>query len=236
MEATRLPGKPLRIIAGHPMLAWVYRRARQAKSLDRLLVATDSEEIRTYCLKHELPVAMTSREHRTGTDRIIEVMGREPADIYVNVQGDEPLVTGGHIDMMLQPFEEASEISVATLKVAMSARDAADPNIVKVVTDLHGNALYFSRAPIPFDRDGAGKVEHYKHLGLYAYTRAALQQFSSLAPSPHEIAERLEQLRFLENGIRMMVLESKEDTIGVDTKEDLKKAEEMLIRTHAKLP
>jgi 3-deoxy-manno-octulosonate cytidylyltransferase (CMP-KDO synthetase) len=236
MEATRLPGKPLRMIAGHPMLAWVYHRARQSKSFDRLIVATDSEEIRTFCTAQKIPVTTTSRDHRTGTDRIIEVMGREPADIYVNVQGDEPLVTGGHIDLMLQPFAEPSEVSVATLKVAMSARDAGDPNVVKVVTDLHGIALYFSRAPIPFDRDGSGSVQHYKHLGLYAYTRAALQQFNSLAPSPLEIAERLEQLRFLENGIRIAVVETKENTIGVDTEADLKKAEEILIHTHANLP
>jgi 3-deoxy-manno-octulosonate cytidylyltransferase (CMP-KDO synthetase) len=236
MEATRLPGKPLRIIAGHPMLAWVYHRARQAKSLDRLVVATDSEEIRAYCAGHEIPVTMTSRQHRSGTDRIIEVMGREPAELYVNIQGDEPLVNGGHVELTLRPFAESSEAPVATLKVAMNAREAIDPNIVKVVTDLRGIALYFSRAAIPFDRDGTGHVQHYKHLGVYAYTRAALQRFSALAPSPLELAERLEQLRFLENGIRIAVVETQEDTIGVDTEEDLKRVEEILIRAGAQLP
>jgi 3-deoxy-manno-octulosonate cytidylyltransferase (CMP-KDO synthetase) len=230
LEATRLPRKPLRLICGHPMIAWVYWRARKAPCLDGLVVATDSEEIAAYCRGNQIPVVITSSAHRSGTDRVVEVMGREPADIYVNIQGDEPMVTAEHIKLLLQPFREVAETRVSTLKVAISADQAQNPNNVKVVTDLNGRALYFSRAPIPYDRDGAGRVQYYKHLGLYAYAAAALRQFRDLPPSHLEQHEKLEQLRFLENGIPIAVVETSQDTIGVDTEEDLKVVEECFRR------
>ena len=226
LEATRLPRKPLRLIAGQPMIAWVYHRARQAPSLNGLLVATDSEEIQAFCRAGGIPVVMTSAAHRSGTDRIVEVMGHEAADIYVNVQGDEPMVTAEHIELMLRPFRDDPATRVSTLKVAITPQEARNPNNTKVVTDATGRALYFSRAAIPFDRDASGQARNYKHLGLYAYRGEALGLFSKLAPSELEEAERLEQLRFLENGIPITVVETAHDTIGVDSEEDLKKVEE----------
>jgi len=231
-----MPRKPLRLICGHPMIAWVYSRARQAECLDELVVATDSEEIAAYCRGNQIPVVITSSAHRSGTDRLVEVMSREPADIYVNIQGDEPMVTAEHIELLLQPFREVAETRVSTLKVAISADQAQNPNNVKVVTDLNGRALYFSRSLIPHDRDGSGRVQYYKHLGLYAYTGEALRQFHALPPSQLEQNEKLEQLRFLENGIPITVVETSHDTIGVDTEEDLKVVEEYFQREGLVLP
>jgi 3-deoxy-manno-octulosonate cytidylyltransferase (CMP-KDO synthetase) len=236
LESTRLPRKPLRLVCGQPMIAWVYWRARQAQRLDALVVATDSEEIAAYCRGNQIPVAMTSSTHRSGTDRVVEVTGRELADIYVNIQGDEPMVTAEHIDLLLRPFREVPETRVSTLKVAITTEQAQNPNNVKVVTDLKGRALYFSRAAIPHDRDGSGRVQYHKHLGLYAYAAEALRQFHALPPSQLEQHEKLEQLRFLENGIPITVVETSQDTIGVDTERDLREVEEYFCRRGIALP
>jgi len=225
LESARLPRKPLRLICGRPLIAWVYERARQAASLDHLLVATDSLEIESYCREQAIPVMMTSRAHRSGTDRVVEVMTREPAELYVNIQGDEPMITPDHLERLLRPFHEAPETQVSTLKVAIDAESARDPNNVKVVTDAAGRALYFSRAQIPHDRDGRGRAQYFKHLGIYAFTAAALGKFHGLPPSLLEQLEKLEQLRFLENGIAIAVVETPHDTIGVDTEEDLHRVE-----------
>lgn len=226
LESTRLPRKPLALICGHPMIAWVYHGARQAGLLDGLMIATDSAEIGNYCRQTGIPCQMTSREHRSGTDRVVEVIAREPADVYVNIQGDEPMVTGEHIDLMLRPFREAQDTQVSTLKVAISPEQARNPNNVKVVSDSKGRALYFSRSLIPHDRDDTGRVQYFKHLGLYAYTGAALRRFCQWPPSELEQLEKLEQLRFLENGVPIDVVETTRDTIGVDTEEDRRKVEE----------
>ena len=233
LESTRLPGKPLRAICGRPMIAWVYERARQAACLDHLLVATDSPEIESYCRQQGIPVMMTSRAHRSGTDRMAEVMANEAAEIYVNIQGDEPMITPGHVECLLQPFAEAPTTQVSTLKVAIDAEAALDRNVVKVVTDLAGRALYFSRARIPFDREGSGQAQYFKHQGFYAFSAAALETFHHLAPTPLEKLEKLEQLRFLENGIEIAVVETPHDTIGVDTEEDLRRVEEYFYRVHS---
>ncbi|HEV2491494.1 MAG TPA: 3-deoxy-manno-octulosonate cytidylyltransferase [Terriglobia bacterium] len=239
LESERLPRKLLRALAGRPMIVWVYQRSHLAPSLDALLVATDSPEIFELCQKDQIPVAMTSAEHRSGTDRVYEVMERGlmssgADDVYVNIQGDEPMITPEHIELLLQPMRaflrapgasESERMLVSTLKVAMSSADAANPGDVKVVTDLAGCALYFSRAPIPHDRDGAGRARYYKHLGIYAYTAEALRRFHALAPSELELTERLEQLRFLENGVPITVVETSDDTIGVDTEADFQKVE-----------
>jgi 3-deoxy-manno-octulosonate cytidylyltransferase (CMP-KDO synthetase) len=216
------------------MIAWVYENARQAACLDHLLVATDSLEIESYCRQQGIPSMMTSREHRSGTDRMAEVMANEPAEIYVNIQGDEPMITPGHLELLLRPFDEASTVQVSTLKVAIDAETALDPNVVKVVTDLAGRALYFARARIPYDRDGTGHVQYFKHQGFYAFRAAALKQFHRLPASPLEKLEKLEQLRFLENGIGIAVVETPHDTIGVDTEEDLRGVEEYFHRLHSK--
>jgi 3-deoxy-manno-octulosonate cytidylyltransferase (CMP-KDO synthetase) len=225
LESTRLPRKPLREIFGKPMIAWVYENAREARSLDQVLVATDSAEIESYCRAQAIPVMMTSRAHHSGTDRVVEVMSREPAEVYVNIQGDEPMITSDHLQRLLSPFGDAPETQVSTLKVAMDAGHAEDPNNVKVVTDARGRALYFSRARIPYYRDGGAPIQYYKHLGIYAYTATALAEFHRLPPSRLEQIERLEQLRFLENGIAITVVETPHDTIGVDTEEDLERVE-----------
>jgi len=226
LESTRLPRKPLRLICGRPMIVWVHERARQAPCLDRVLVATDAEEVAELCRQQGIPVMMTSPAHRSGTDRVWEVLTREPAELYVNIQGDEPMICPEHLELLLRPFRDEPETQVSTLKVAVALQAARSPHNVKVVTDLLGRALYFSRALIPCDRDGQGRAQYYKHLGLYAYTRGALEKFHNLPPSPLEQLERLEQLRFLENGIPIAVMETSQDTIGVDTEEDLKRVEE----------
>ena len=236
LESTRLPRKALRLICGHSMIEWVYRRAQEWRGFSRLLVATDSEEVMTHCSRLGIPCAMTSSAHRSGSDRVIEVMGREPADLYVNIQGDEPMVTAKHIELLVAPFREQTGTAVSTLKVAITPEEAANPNDVKVVTRGDGRALYFSRSPIPYDRAGAGGVQYYKHLGLYAYTREALTTFSKLAPSELESAEALEQLRFLENGIPIVVVETQDDTVGVDTEDDLRKVEEYFRNANITLP
>jgi 3-deoxy-manno-octulosonate cytidylyltransferase (CMP-KDO synthetase) len=226
LESTRLPRKPLRLICGRPLVVWVYERARRATCLDRLLVATDAEEVAEVCRQEDIPVMMTSPAHRSGTDRAWEVLTREPADLCVNIQGDEPMISREHLELLLRPFRDEPETRVSTLKVAIDAESARNPHNVKVVTDLRGRALYFSRALVPCDQDGQGRAQYYKHLGIYAYTRAALEKFHNLPPSRLEQLEGLEQLRFLENGIPINVMETSQDTIGVDTEEDLGKVEE----------
>lgn len=232
LESTRLPGKPLREICGRPMIAWVYENARQAACLDHLLVATDSPEVESYCRQQGIPAMMTSREHKSGTDRLAEVMAREPAAIYVNIQGDEPMITPDHVERLLKPFREAPATQVSTLKVAIDAETALDRNVVKVVTDLAGRALYFSRARIPYDRDGSGQARYFKHQGFYAFSAAALNTFHRLPASPLEKLEKLEQLRFLENGIDITVVETPQDTIGVDTEEELHRVEQYFHQLH----
>jgi len=229
LESTRLPRKVLRQIAGKPMLAHVYDAVRQAAGLAEVLVATDSEEVAALAHERGWSVRLTSSAHRSGTERVQEVAASMSADVYLNVQGDEPLARPEHIAALLEPFADAA-VQVATLKTPCSSADIHDPNAVKVVTDSSGRALYFSRAAIPHDRDAAGGVRYYKHLGFYAYRRAALDCFAALPESSLERSERLEQLRFLENGIPIHVVETPFDTIGVDTEEDLKRVEGILAR------
>jgi 3-deoxy-manno-octulosonate cytidylyltransferase (CMP-KDO synthetase) len=222
LDSTRLPGKVLRDISGKPMLYWVYRNARRCSLLDDLVVATDSAEVEAFCRGEGIPVQLTGR-HPSGSDRLHEVMGRTDADIYVNVQGDEPMLRPDDLDLVLAPFLRARGTQVTTLKVAVEFEAARDPNNVKVVTDTEGRALYFSRYPVPYNRDGSGNVQYYKHIGLYAYSREALAAFHSLPQSSLEAAERLEQLRFLQNGIPILVAETPYDTVGVDTEADLER-------------
>ena len=226
LDSQRLPGKVLLKIGPKPMIHWVYERARQSPLLSDIFVATDSEKVQEYCAHHGIPV-MHTRRHPSGSDRLHEVMERTDADIYVNIQGDEPTVRPDHIELLLQPLL-AGESEVTTLKVAIDGEAAQNPHIVKVVTDNHRRALYFSRMPIPCDRDAGGAIHYYKHLGLYGYTRAALALFHNLPQSPLELAEKLEQLRYLENGIAIQVSETPFDTVGVDTAADLERAAAIL--------
>jgi 3-deoxy-manno-octulosonate cytidylyltransferase (CMP-KDO synthetase) len=229
IASTRLPRKILREIDGRTMLDRVYHAARGAAMLDEVIVATDSQEILDVCRKNGWDARMTSDQHRSGTDRVHEVAQTIEADVYVNVQGDEPLARPEHLTTLLELMQDAS-VEVGTLKTPCVPEDVANPNAVKVVTDKSGRALYFSRSTIPFDRDSRGDIAYFKHLGLYAYRKPALDQFCRWPESSLERSERLEQLRFLENGTDIYVAETPFDTIGVDTEADLKRVEEILRR------
>lgn len=228
IASTRLPRKPLREILGKPMVQRVYEAAKAASGLDDVMVATDSYEIMSLGQQLGMNVVMTSSDCKSGTDRVREVAVRFPADIYINVQGDEPLARAEHINALVTLMKHGEQIRVGTLRTPCPAADVNNPNAVKVVTDSQGRALYFSRSTIPFDRDGKGGIRYYKHLGFYAYHRATLEAFPNLHPSALEDTEKLEQLRFLENGIPIYVTETPFDTVGVDTEEDVKRVEEIL--------
>jgi len=230
LSSTRLPRKVLREIAGRPMVVHVFDRIRSCNVLTDLLVATDSEEVVEVCHAHHVPAVMTSAHHPSGTDRVWEVAQGRAADVYVNVQGDEPLVTCGHVEKLVRPFLNEPEVQVTTLKIRATPEEVPTRTANKVVTNVHGDALYFSRLPIPFDRDERGGITYWKHIGLYAYRRAVLEDFHRLPPSPLEQAEQLEQLRLLEAGIPIRVIETREATIGVDTEGDLRAAEAVLTR------
>jgi len=229
LASTRLSCKALRVIAGRPMVEWVWRAAASSGMMNPVVVATDSEEVATVCRERGIPAVLTSPDCASGTDRVREAARGIDAEIYVNIQGDEPTLTAEFFPPLLALFARP-EVEVATLAVPCPAEEIADSNTVKVVTALDGRALYFSRASIPFDRERAGFGGYRKHLGIYAYRKAALERFAALPPSPLEIAERLEQLRLLENGIALYVAEAPGDTIGVDTEADLQRAETALKR------
>ncbi len=228
LASTRLPRKMLREIAGKPLIGIVYEAVRSSPLLAEVVIATDSEEILQVCRSHGWKALMTSSAHRSGTERVHEVSSREAADVYINVQGDEPMVRAEQIAALLKVMENPSA-GVGTLKTPAVAVDVQNPNAVKVVTDVDGRALYFSRATIPFDRDGT-RPTYFKHLGLYAYRKTALNLFVKLPESSLEKSERLEQLRFLENGIPIFVGETPHDSVGVDTEEDLRRVAEILTR------
>jgi 3-deoxy-manno-octulosonate cytidylyltransferase (CMP-KDO synthetase) len=225
LASTRLPRKMLRLIAGQPLLGRVYEGIRSSPLLADVLVATDSDEIMQLCREHGWNARMTSPAHRSGTERVREISDSVAADVYLNIQGDEPLTRAEHIASLIALMKNP-DIKVGTLKTRASAEDVDNPNAVKVVTDADGRALYFSRATIPYDRDGARPV-YFKHLGFYAYRKAALDRFCVLPESSLERSERLEQLRFLESGISIHVAETPYDSVGVDTEEDLRRVEEI---------
>jgi 3-deoxy-manno-octulosonate cytidylyltransferase (CMP-KDO synthetase) len=226
LASTRLPRKMLREIAGRPMIMRVYEAVRLSPLLEDVIVATDSDEILRFCQHRGLNATMTSAEHGSGTGRVHEIAQSVAADVYLNVQGDEPLTRPEHIAALLDVMNDPN-VQVGTLKTPAAAADINNPNAVKVVTDSSGWGLYFSRATIPYDREGVHPA-YYKHLGFYAYRKPALDRFVGLPESSLERSERLEQLRFLENGIPIHVSETPFDTVGVDTEEDLRRVEEIL--------
>jgi 3-deoxy-manno-octulosonate cytidylyltransferase (CMP-KDO synthetase) len=235
LSSTRLPRKVLRELNGRPMVEWVWRAATASGLMDPVVVATDSDEVAAVCRERGIPVAMTPSTCPSGSDRVREVARAIDADIYVNIQGDEPTLTADFFPPLVSLFDRP-EVEAATLAIRCPPEEFTDPNAVKVVTALDGRALYFSRATIPFDRDGSrasvgGRAVftgYRKHLGIYAYRKATLERFAALAPSPLEQVERLEQLRLLENGIALYVADAPRDTIGVDTEADLLRAEAVL--------
>jgi 3-deoxy-manno-octulosonate cytidylyltransferase (CMP-KDO synthetase) len=228
LGSTRLSRKVLRPLAGKPMVEWVWRAANASGTMNSVLIATDSEEVATVCRERDLPVIMTSPQCASGSDRVREVARLIEADIYVNIQGDEPTLTPDFFPPLLALFDRPG-VQVATLAVRCPPSEIQNPNAVKVVTALDGRALFFSRAAIPFDRDGEGVAGYRKHLGIYAYRKAALERFAALPQGHLERVERLEQLRLLENGIDIYVAGAPADTIGVDTEEDLARAEAILL-------
>ncbi|MGP8244101.1 MAG: 3-deoxy-manno-octulosonate cytidylyltransferase [Bryobacteraceae bacterium] len=220
--SSRFPGKALAPIASKPMLQHVYERARMTQYLTSVVIATDDDRIYRAAREFGARVRMTRGDHPSGTDRVAEVAATENADIVVNIQGDEPLIDPAAIDAAVLPVEHDPGVVMATLKKRIEdPREIDDPNVVKVVTDLAGDAIYFSRCPIPFDRDRAGGTPYYKHIGLYVYRTDFLCGYPSLPVGPLERIERLEQLRALENGFRIRVAETEYESMGVDTPADL---------------
>lgn len=226
LASTRLPRKMLREVAGQLLLGRVYQGVRSCRLLSDVIIATDSDEILNVCRQNGWQAKMTSASHRSGTERAHEISNSEAADVYVNVQGDEPMVRAEQIAAVIELMKD-SAAQVGTLKTPAAPEDIRNSSAVKVVTDSTGRALYFSRATIPHDRDGT-HPQYFKHLGIYAYRKPALDQFVRWPESSLERSERLEQLRFLENGVPIYVAETPYDSIGVDTEEDLRRVEEIL--------
>lgn len=228
--ATRFPGKPLASLAGKPLIEHVWLRASQSKYLSHLVIATDDDRIASVARSFGAQVRMTRSDHPSGTDRCAEVAASGEAHIIVNIQGDEPLIDPEAIDAAILCLLDDPNCQMATLKRRITApAEIENPNVVKVVCARNGEALYFSRCPIPFHRgDAAG---YWKHIGLYVYRRGLLLSYSSLPVGPLEETEKLEQLRALENGIPIRVAETEYDTIGVDTPEDLAAVERLLAST-----
>ncbi|MFZ0816928.1 MAG: 3-deoxy-manno-octulosonate cytidylyltransferase [Candidatus Sulfotelmatobacter sp.] len=226
LASTRLPRKMLREFAGKPLVGWVYEAVRSSSLLTEVVIATDSEQILEVCRRHGWNARMTSAAHCSGTERVHEISNSIAADVYINVQGDEPLIRPEHIASLLDVMKDPV-VQVGTVKTPCPPEDNLNPNAVKVVTAPGGRALYFSRATIPYDRDGTAP-RYFKHLGLYAYRKPALDLFVSQPESILEKSERLEQLRFLENGISIYVAETPYDSVGVDTEEDLQRVAAIL--------
>lgn len=229
--STRLPGKPLSLIAGKPMIQHVYERACQAKLPEDVVIATDNELVLAAVEAFGGHCMMTSPDHPSGTDRLAEVALQYPdVDVIVNVQGDEPMIPPQVIDNLAAAFTNEPDLSMATMKVVMEEEDYNNPAAVKVVTDQKGYALYFSRSLMPYPRNKPEGYKVYKHVGIYAYRRDFLLKYAALAPTPLERAESLEQLRALENGYKIKVLESDFKGIGVDTPEDLAAVNELFAK------
>jgi 3-deoxy-manno-octulosonate cytidylyltransferase (CMP-KDO synthetase) len=224
--STRFPGKALAPLAGKPLLQHVFERALLARYLSGVLIATDDEQIAAAARRFGAPVRMTRADHASGTDRVAEVAASDDAQLIVNIQGDEPLIDPGAIDAAVLALREC-DAPMATLKRRIADRaDLQNPNVVKVVTAASGDAIYFSRCPIPFHREASGT--YYQHVGLYVYRRDFLLRYPDLPIGPLESAEKLEQLRALENGYRIRVALTEYESIGVDTPEDLEKVSSLI--------
>jgi len=233
--STRLPGKPLVLLAGKPMIQRVYERAKLAKQANQVIVATDDERIVKAVEAFGGEARMTRTDHRTGTERVAEVAAHVEGDIFVNVQGDEPLLDPAAVDTVVSSLLEEPTASISTVATPIKTPgDIMDPNVVKTVLDFDGNALYFSRAPIPWVRDTASKtlVRHLKHLGLYVFQREALLEYATLPQGELERIEQLEQLRWMENGWKIRVAEVEHDAVSVDVPEDVGRVEKLLQGQH----
>ncbi|MGB2901586.1 MAG: 3-deoxy-manno-octulosonate cytidylyltransferase [Candidatus Acidiferrum sp.] len=229
--STRLPGKPLVLLAGKPMIQRVFERAKLSKRVHHVIVATDDERIVKAVQEFGGEAKMTRQDHRTGSERVAEVAAHVPGDVFVNVQGDEPLLDPEAVDAAVDSLLEEPQASISTVATPIKTpADIMDPNVVKTVLDFESNALYFSRAPIPWVRDTASKihVQHLKHLGLYVFQRDALLEYPTLPQGELEKIEQLEQLRWLENGWKIRVAEVAHDAVSVDVPEDVARVEKLL--------
>src|SRR5215470_338971 len=229
--STRLPGKPLVALGGKPMIQRVYERAKLATLVNRVIVATDNERIVKVVTDFGGEARMTRADHRTGTERVAEVAAHEDGEVFVNVQGDEPLLDPVAVDSAVASLLEEPAATISTVATPIKTpADIMDPNVVKTVLDFDGNALYFSRAPIPWVRDSASKIQvrHLKHLGLYVFQRDALLEYPTLPQGELERIEQLEQLRWLENGWKIRVAEVEHDAVSVDVPEDVARVEKLL--------
>lgn len=240
MQSQRLPGKPLRRIAGVPMILRVVDRLRPCTELDRIIVATDSLEIRELVAASGAEAWMTSARHPSGSDRVAEVAAELPHDFILNVQGDEPLIPPSIVRGLVHFARQRPRTEVVTARVPIRHEtELADANVVKVVADLEGRALYFSRCAIPYHRQARAEAGaavpagYFKHVGIYLYRRDVLLDFTRWTPSPLESAERLEQLRLLEHGCRIDVIDAEEDSRSVDTEEDLREVERLILQAPA---
>ena len=236
-DSTRLPGKVLADIAGRPMVEHVYRRVAAARGVDAVVVATDDERVAAAVRSFGGIARMTRATHRTGTDRIAEVAADLSCGIVLNVQGDEPMIEPAMIEQVIAPLAADPAAVMSTVYCAITdPSDHANPNVVKVVSDRQGRALYFSRAPIPHLRDIRLRrlPPAYKHIGLYGYRRAFLLTLAALPQTPLELSESLEQLRALEHGYRIHAVETQHDSIGVDTPEDLDRVRRQLLAVPAR--
>lgn len=227
-QSTRLPGKPLLMIGTKPMIQWVYQAAKTASLIDELVVATDDQRIYDTVVGFGGKAELTSADHPTGTDRLAEVAKRYQTELIVNIQGDEPLIQGAVIDSVIKPLLEEPGLSMSTAKVRLTDPEQVnEPSVVKVVTAENGDALYFSRSPIPYPRNTA-KAAYWKHIGLYGYRKDFLMKYVDLPQSQLELVESLEQLRALSNGYRIRVVEVEQDSVGVDTPSDLERVRALL--------
>jgi len=221
-ESSRFPGKPLADIGGRPMIEHVYRRAAEARLVDAVVVATDDQRIADAVVAFGGVARLTRSSHRTGTDRVAEVAAELSCGIVVNVQGDEPLIDPAMITAVIAPLRDDASVQMTTARrVLTDPDDLINPHVVKVVADARGDALYFSRSPIP---NGAGGGAAFVHVGLYAFRRDFLLRFAALPQTPLELAESLEQLRALEHGHRIRTVVTEHHSIGVDTPDDLERA------------
>ena len=227
MASTRFPGKPLCDLLGKPMIQWVVEACHRSGVTDRVVVATPDSEIVQACREFGAEAILTRNDHPSGTDRIAEVAEREKADFYINVQGDEPLIDPATIAACARPLIEHPGVVMASVCAPCPDRELENPAVVKVVTDLHGDALYFSRFPIPYPRTPRSRPAK-KHVGIYAYRREAVLAFAGWPVTPLEATESLEQLRFLENGVRIRMTEGSGTPVAVDTPEQAELVRELL--------
>lgn len=228
--SSRFPGKPLAMIAGKSMIQHVYERVSMTEGIDAVYVATDDKRIYDAVTAFSGRAIMTSAEHQCGTDRLAEcvaTLALAPDDLVLNIQGDEPLIRPEMIRDLISCFEDPDVVMGTLKKEITDEAELNNPNVVKVVTDIHGDALYFSRYPLPYQR-GEGAVKHYKHIGVYGYSADFLCRFSRMSRTSLEKSESLEQLRVLENGYRIRVKETEYQTVGVDTPEQLKEVEDLI--------